>query len=174
MVEWSDALGGVPVLLHEADRDWVQRPSPNLRHWGGDVNRLSDTVTLHHCPGHFPGSSVLHWTAAPGGRNALLAGDSVHVAQSRQHVSFVHSVPNHLPMHPDDVDGIRRRLDGLAIDDIYGFTWGLNIIGDGRAALDRSFDRYAEAIGRAVTVRLMPPPAWRASGARSRWRDGGR
>ncbi|GAB3384987.1 MBL fold metallo-hydrolase [Lysobacter fragariae] len=28
MVEWSDALGGVPILLHEADREWVHRPSP--------------------------------------------------------------------------------------------------------------------------------------------------
>src|SRR5262249_47976370 len=24
MVEWSEALGGVPIYLHEADRDWVQ------------------------------------------------------------------------------------------------------------------------------------------------------
>ena len=24
MVEWSDALGGVPIYLHEADRGWVQ------------------------------------------------------------------------------------------------------------------------------------------------------
>ena len=152
MVEWSDALGGVPILLHAADRDWVQRTSPNVQHWSGDVHRLSATVALHHLPGHFPGSSALHWSAAPGGRRALLAGDSVHVAQNRQHVSFVHSVPNHLPMHRDAVDGIRRRLHGLEIDDIYGFTWGLNIIGDGRAALDRSFERFFAAIGHPVVA----------------------
>ena len=28
MVEWSNALGGVPIYLHEADRAWVQRSSP--------------------------------------------------------------------------------------------------------------------------------------------------
>ena len=26
MLEWSEALGNVPILLHEADRDWVRRP----------------------------------------------------------------------------------------------------------------------------------------------------
>lgn len=30
MVEWSDALGGVPILLHEADKAWVQRSSPRV------------------------------------------------------------------------------------------------------------------------------------------------
>jgi hypothetical protein len=33
-------------------------------------------------------------------------------------------------------------------DDVYGFTWGLNIIGQGHAAVDASFDRCMRAIGR--------------------------
>ena len=147
MVEWSDALGGVPIYLHEADREWVQRSSPQIEHWSGDRLELSADATLIHCPGHFPGSTILHWRH--GGRDVVLAGDSLHVAGDRQHVSFVHSVPNHIPMHPDHVEGIRRRLADLPIDDIYGFTWGLNILGDGRAALDASFDRHLHAVGRA-------------------------
>ena len=78
----------------------------------------------------------------------MLAGDTLHVAQDRRHVSFVHSVPNHLPMHPDLVAGIRQRLDGVAFDDLYGFTWGLNIIGGAREAVDRSFARHMAAVGR--------------------------
>jgi len=148
MVEWSDALGGVPIYLHEADRQWVQRKSPNIEFWSGGRLTLSGSVTLHHCPGHFPGSTVLHWENGPGGRNVLLAGDSIHVAQDRRHVSFVHSVPNHLPMHPDAVLGIRERLGGLAFDDVYGFTWGLNIIGGARQAVDESFERHLRAVGR--------------------------
>ncbi len=147
MVEWSDALGGVPILLHEADRQWVQRHSPNVEFWSGAERVLSSTVRLIHTPGHFPGSTVLHWTAAPNGRTALLAGDSLHVAGDRRHVAFVHSVPNHVPMHPDLVRGIRTRLDGVGFDDLYGFTWGLNIIGDARAAVDDSFDRFLHAVG---------------------------
>ena len=46
MLEWSEAFGNVPILLHEADREWVRRPSPNVRFWRGDAYRLSDAVTL--------------------------------------------------------------------------------------------------------------------------------
>ncbi len=148
MVEWSQALGGVPVWLHEADRQWVQRPAPQLRCWSGDRLALSDPLTLYRCPGHFPGSTVLHWRGGPRGRDLLLAGDALHVAQDRRHVSFCYSVPNHVPAHPDDVAQTQARLAGLAIDDVYGFTWGLNILGQGRAAVDRSFERYWRAIGR--------------------------
>jgi hypothetical protein len=148
MVEWSDAFGGVPILLHAADREWVQRTSPHVTHWEGDHLALSPTVTLYHCPGHFPGSTLLHWSAGPGGQRIVLAGDTLHVAQDRRHVSFVHSVPNHLPMHPDLVTGIRQRLDGVQFDDLYGFTWGLNIIGGAREAVDRSVARHLTAVGR--------------------------
>ena len=30
----------------------------------------------------------------------LLAGDALHVAQDRRHVSFMYSVPNHVPARP--------------------------------------------------------------------------
>ena len=30
MVEWSRALGGVPILLHEADREWIMRSDPAI------------------------------------------------------------------------------------------------------------------------------------------------
>jgi hypothetical protein len=147
MIEWSDALGGVPILLHEADRHWVKRSSPHVRFWSGDENRLSSSVALYRCPGHFPGSTVLHWTDAPNGRQVVLAGDAMHVAQDRRHVSFMYSVPNYIPSHPDDVNEIRTRLSEVAFDDLYGFSWGLNIIGDARAAVDTSFDRYLRAVG---------------------------
>ena len=44
------------------------------------------------------------------------------------------------------IHDLRARLDGVEIDDVYGFTWGLNIIGGARAAIDESFDRYLAAI----------------------------
>jgi len=78
----------------------------------------------------------------------LLPGDALHVVQDRRHVSFMYSVPNHIPAHPDKVVQIRRRLEGLDFDDVYGFTWGLNIRGGARAAVDASFERYLRAVGR--------------------------
>src|SRR3546814_13847495 len=33
MVEWSRAFGGVPILLHAADREWVMRDAPAIEYW---------------------------------------------------------------------------------------------------------------------------------------------
>ncbi len=145
MVEWSRALGDVPIHVHGADAEWIARTSPNLRLWHGDDLDLGTDVRLVHCPGHFPGSALLHWTP-PQGRAVVLAGDSLHVAADRRHVSVMHSVPNHVPVGPAVIRDVQRRIAGLAIDDIYGFTWGLNVIGDGRRAVDESLDRYLCAI----------------------------
>jgi hypothetical protein len=49
-------------------------------------------------------------------------------------------------MPPDAVRGMRSRLAGYDFEDVYGFTWGRNIIGGGRAAVDASFDIYLSAI----------------------------
>jgi glyoxylase-like metal-dependent hydrolase (beta-lactamase superfamily II) len=146
MVEWSHAFGGVPILTHAADRDWIGRPSPHINTWTGDEKLLSDTVRLIHTPGHFPGSCVLHWAAAPHGKQVLLSADSLHVAADRRHVGVMHSVPNSIPVNASVICNIRQRLADCYFDDLYGFTWGLDIIGDARRAVDESFDRYLAAI----------------------------
>jgi hypothetical protein len=146
MLEWSEAFGNVPILLHEADRDWVRRPSPNIRFWHGDAHRLSDAVTLIRTGGHFPGSTALHWKDGPRAGGALFSGDTPQVASDRRHVGFMYSYPNYMPMRPDAVRDMRARLAGYAFEDVYGYTWGRNIIGGGRAAVDASFERYLSAI----------------------------
>src|SRR5207245_1047974 len=35
MVEWSRALGRVPIYVHAADREWVMRPDPAIVFWQG-------------------------------------------------------------------------------------------------------------------------------------------
>lgn len=144
MVEWSDALGGIPIHVHVADRQWIARPSERIEPWDGDRLVLTPGITLVHLPGHFPGSSALWWHG--GERHALLTGDSLHVAADRRHVTVMHSVPNFVPVGPTIVGDVRRRLDGIDFDDLYGFTWGLNIIGGAGAAVDESLDRYLAAI----------------------------
>jgi hypothetical protein len=146
MLEWSEAFGNAPILLHEADRDWVRRPSSNVQFWRGDAYRLSDTVTLIRSGGHFPGSTVLHWKDGPRPGGALFSGDAPQVVSNRLHVSFIHSYPNFMPMPPDAVRGLQARLAGYDFEDVYGYTWGRNIIGGGRAAVDASFERYLSAI----------------------------
>lgn len=147
MVQWSDALGGVPILLHAADRAWVQRPSPAIGFWDGDALPLGGGVTLVRSGGHFPGSTVLHWAEGVRGRGALFVGDSPQVAMDRRSVSFMYSYPNLVPMRPSDVRAMRARLAPFGYDDVYGFSWGRNILGGGRAAVEASFDRYLAAVG---------------------------
>ena len=146
MVEWSEALGGVPILLHAADKLWIQRRAPQIEFWDGDVQPVCDHVTLLRVGGHFPGSTVLHWKQGPRAGGALFPGDALQVAYDRRHVSFMYSYPNFVPMKTSDVRAIRERLNGYDFADVFGFTWGLNIIGDGRAAVDSSFDRFLAAV----------------------------
>jgi len=146
MVEWSAAFGGAPILIHEADMEWVQRPSPRLQFWSGDALALSDDVTLIRCGGHFTGSTALHWRSGPRPGGALFPGDALQVVFDRRHVSFMYSYPNYIPMKRSDVRAMQARLEGYKFDDVYGFTWGRNIIGGGRAAVDASFDRFLSAM----------------------------
>jgi hypothetical protein len=146
MGEWSDAFGAVPILLHEADREWIQRPHPSIEHWSGDTLSLSDSVTLIRTGGHFPGSTALHWAKGPRPGGALFAGDVPQVVMDRRHVSFMYSYPNLIPMRTRDVRSLRARLSGYDYADVYGYTWGREIVGNGRAAVDASFERYLAAV----------------------------
>jgi hypothetical protein len=146
MVEWSEALGGVPILLHEADKAWVLRPSSRIGFWSGDEHKLSDSVTLIRCGGHFPGSTAIHWRDGPRAGGALFPGDALQVVFDRRHVTFMYSYPNYIPMKPSDVRGMQSRLARYAFEDVFGYTWDRNIIGAARAAVDASFERYLKAV----------------------------
>lgn len=153
MVEWSDALGRVPILLHEANRPWVQRPHPSIEYWGGDTLKLSDDVTLIRSGGHFEGCTALHWQRGPRPGGALFSGDVPQVVMDRRHVSFMYSYPNLIPMRPRDVVSLRQRLAPFEYEDVFGYTWGRVIRGDGRRAVERSFDRYlafTQGVDRAI------------------------
>jgi hypothetical protein len=142
MVQWSEALGNVPIMLHAADKVWVQRRSRAIEFWSGDALSLGGGITLVRTGGHFPGSTVLHWANGVHGRGALFVGDSPQVTTDRRGVTFMYSYPNYIPLRPSAVREMRERLAPYDYDDVYGFSWGRNIIGGGRAAIDASFDRY--------------------------------
>lgn len=146
MGAWSDALGGVPILLHEALLPWVQDPHPAITTWSGDTRRLSTDVTLVRTGGHFEGSTALHWATGPKPGGALFSGDAPQVVKDRRHVSFMHSYPNLVPMRTSAVQAMRQRLASFTFEDVFGYTWGLQISGAGRAAVDASFDRYLDAV----------------------------
>lgn len=146
MAEWSEALGGVPIVTHAADSKWIQRRHAAHELWSGEELRLSDEVTLIRCGGHFEGSTALHWAAGPAVGGSLFSGDALQVGLDRRHVSFMYSYPNLIPMKIRDVLAMRSRLARFSFDNVHGYTWGRDIIGNGRQAVDASFDRYLKAV----------------------------
>lgn len=138
MVEWAHAFD-VPVYLNESDRSWVGRPDPALRFWSGETHQLTDELTLINPRIHFPGSTVLHWSA---GEGALFSGDVLNVCPDRRWISVMHSYPNHIPEHPDAVRHAAELLDRYRFERIYGAWWDRVVTADGNAVLHRSLDRY--------------------------------
>ena len=142
MVEWSEALGGVPILLHEADREWIMRPDPKLELWSGDVKELGGGLTLLRLGGHYPGGTVLH----DAGRSALLSGDIVMVIPDRRFVSFMWSYPNLIPLPAAEALRIAAALEGWEFDRILGAWWNRLVPEDGSEVVRRSAARYAARV----------------------------
>ncbi|MDB5420868.1 MAG: hypothetical protein JWR59_815, partial [Brevundimonas sp.] len=138
MVDWSEALGGVPVYLHARDRDWVQRVSPTLNFWDGEALDLAESIRLVRLPGHFDGSAGLLWSTGPRPQGSLFPGDAVQVAMDRRFATFMYSYPNAIPLDPDTLAALRSRLDPLEFEDVFGFSTGRQIIGDAKARIDQS------------------------------------
>jgi glyoxylase-like metal-dependent hydrolase (beta-lactamase superfamily II) len=146
MVDWSRALGGVPIYLHEDHRDYVMRPDPAIRYWSGETHELMPGITLIRTGGHFTGSTVLHWAEGAEGRGALMTADSITVVPDTRWVSFMYSYPNLIPMNARGVERIVRAVKAFAFDRIYGGWWDRVVETDAKAAVQRSAERYIAAI----------------------------
>ena len=147
MVEWSRALGDVPIYLHASDGEWVMRPHSAIVFWQGETHELAPGLTLIRCGGHFPGGTVLHWASGAQGKGVLLTGDVIQVGQDRKTVSFMYSYPNYIPLGPGAVRQIVDALEPFEFDEIYGAWFGQNIRQNAKEALRYSVKRYLAAIG---------------------------
>ena len=142
MVEWSRAFGGVPIHLHEADREWIMRDNPAIKLWKGETKQLRPGLTLICCGGHYPGGQVLPWAAGSGGRGALLSGDVVQVVQDNKSVSFMRSFPNFIPMSAPAVERIMRALAPYPFETVHGAFMDRTVWKDGKGVVNRSAERY--------------------------------
>ena len=146
MIEWSRALGNVPVYLHAADGDWVQRPHPAVVFWQGDMHQLLPGLSLIRLGGHFPGATVLHWAGGAQGKGALLSGDVLQVGQDRKTVSVMYSFPNYIPVNAATLRRIVDLLEPFDFEQIYGAFFGRNIKVGAKQAVRSSAQRYIAAI----------------------------
>ncbi|ROS75330.1 hydrolase [Cellulomonas sp. PhB143] len=139
-VEWSRRLGGVPVLVAEADAGWVARPDPAVETWSGDLEVLPG-VTLTQPGGHFPGSAVVHWAAGAEGRGVLLGGDTIMANPDRTSVSFMRSYPNRIPLSAAVVRRVTDTVVRFDFDRLYNNFEGV-VPSGARDAVRRSADRH--------------------------------
>jgi hypothetical protein len=146
MLEWSRALGGIPILLHAADRKWDLRPDPLVEHWDGETYDLPGGLTLLRLGGHFAGGTVLHWPTGAEGGGTLLSGDIVQVLPHRRSVTFMWSFPNMLPLPASEVTRIAGTLEEWEFDRIWGAWWNRVIRAGAKDVLRNSVARYVRAL----------------------------
>ena len=111
-----------------------------MRTWSGTLEVLPG-VTLSQPGGHFPGSTVVHWSAGAEGRGVLLSSDTVFANPDRASVAFMRSYPNHLPLSGGVAERVASHLEQYAFDRLYG-NFANVIPGDARAVVRRSADRH--------------------------------
>ena len=150
VVEWSHALGNVPIFVHEDNKHWMPRLDPVIRWWQGETLKVNSVVTTVRCGGHFPGSSLLHWREGAGGKGVLFTGDGILPVEDRRWVSFMYSYPNLIPISRHAVERIVAAVTPLEFDRIYGGPMygsggGRPIIQSGaKEVVLRSAQRYIE------------------------------
>src|SRR5262245_56461102 len=146
MVDWSNALGGVPIWIHESDRAWVRRPHPVVRTWSDTPPALPGGLRLVHVGGHFEGSQVLLWPSGASGKGVLLVADMPNVCSDTRWVTFMRSYPNFIPLSAKAVDRVVAPLEKLQFDRIYGWSPERTVRSDAKGALLRSRLRHQRAL----------------------------
>lgn len=138
-LEWAAALDA-PVLVCEADKEWLGRTGPAVEFWS-DRRDITDGLSLHQVGGHFPGSCVAVWSAGAEGRGILFAGDTVFPNPDRTSLGFLRSYPNKIPLSAAVVDRVASRLGRFTFDRIIG-NFGNTVAAGGQEILRRSADRH--------------------------------
>jgi hypothetical protein len=146
-VSLSHQLGNVPVLVHAADRKWVQREDPVIGEWSG-VREVLPGITLVEAGGHFPGAAVAHVAFGAEGKGTLFVGDTLLPAQATGWVSFMRSYPNRIPLSPGLVRRIVERLEPYPYDRVYSLL-GQCVATDAKNAVRRSARRYVDWVSGA-------------------------
>ncbi|QBD79868.1 MBL fold metallo-hydrolase [Ktedonosporobacter rubrisoli] len=151
MVDWAEQFDA-PIYLHEADRQWVMRPSERIVFWSGETHELLDGLTLINLGGHFAGGTVLHWRDGANGKGALLSGDIIYVVADHNWVSFMYSYPNLIPLPSSEVRKMRDMIAPYQFERIYAAWFERLTPQGGHEAVMRSADRYIAILEQGITA----------------------
>lgn len=140
MNEWAETFD-CPVYIHANDKSFIVQKSNYLHLWNSAKQTLWDGMTIHNIGGHFPGSSVLH-VPFLSEQGTLLSGDTLYLSPSKKHISAMHSYPNRIPLPHAELKSVKKKLDQLSFDRLYGFFSYQNLLENVQDVLHNSWKRY--------------------------------
>ncbi|TPG88821.1 MBL fold metallo-hydrolase [Brevibacillus laterosporus] len=143
-VEWAETFNA-PIYVHEADKEWITRPSEHIVYWSGESHALTDQLTIQRLGGHFKGGSVLHWKDGNNGKGLLLTGDIIQVVADNSWVSFMYSYPNLIPLPANKVREMADRVKGLPFNRLYNAFHGI-VAEHANETVQKSAERYIKAL----------------------------
>jgi hypothetical protein len=82
----------------------------------------------------------------------LLTGDIIQVVPDREHVSFMYSYPNYIPLGASAIERLHGVEDPFEYDRVYGAFWDMVIERNGKAVVMRSAERYFRAIASSTNA----------------------
>jgi hypothetical protein len=145
-VEWSQAFGGIPIYINQADQQWMPRSSEHIHFWQSETPlHINDEISIVQCGGHFEGSSVLLWKSGAGGKGVLFTSDTIMICADPSWVTFMHSYPNMIPLHPKKLMGIVSAVMPLQFDRLYN-AFGRTTVKNAKHSIIESAIRYVTAM----------------------------
>lgn len=138
MNDWAKAFD-CPIFIHEEDEPYIVDKGVAIKLWHGKELKLWDDIRLINIGGHFKGSSVL---LLPNG--VMLCGDTMYLSPSKKHFAMMYSYPNRIPLPIKEIIRIKKALDDLDFNAVYGFYSYQNLTENVKEILESSFSRYLE------------------------------
>ena len=132
-----------PVYIHEKDKQWIREEEERIHLWKTNQKSLWNGMQLINIGGHFPGSSILRVPfLSPKG--TIFCSDTLFIAPSMKHISLIYSAPNRIPLPRAEVKRIKKRLDDIEFDTLYGFWKYQHLTKNVKDLLKVSFNRYLQ------------------------------
>ncbi|SEB70029.1 Metallo-beta-lactamase superfamily protein [Paramicrobacterium humi] len=143
---WSEAFENATIWVAEADKRWLGYRPDAVRTWSEPFEVLPG-IRLDQIGGHFPGSTLAHWSAGADGRGMLFAGDAIFPTPDGN-VTFLRSYPNRIPL---SAAVIRRMADFVSrfdFDVLYN-NFGSSAGPDAATIVQFSAKRYIDWVSGA-------------------------
>ena len=137
---WSAAFADAPIWVAAVDEPWLRHRPAAVRTWS-DPFEVLPGVVLDQIGGHFPGSTIAHWTDGAGGRGVLFAGDAIFPVADG-HVTFLRSYPNRIPLSAAVVRRMAAHVSRYSFDVLYN-NFGASVGPGAHDIVQRSAARYA-------------------------------